>query len=368
MNKIHSDFIAIEKIKVFAYKIPTDAHEADGTLDWDSTILILVESHGGGKIGLGYTYADLATAQLINDQLSKVVLNKNALTVKDCWVSMVQSIRNLGRPGISSMAISAVDTSLWELKAKILNTPLATLLDQVTRDVPIYGSGGFTSYSNQQLTSQLENWKSQGITRFKIKVGRDFKQDIERVKLSREIIGPDAELYVDANGAYSRKEALYIAERFSENKVTWFEEPVVADDLPGLHLMRNRAPAGMEIAAGEYGYDLVYFKRMLESEAVDVLQADATRCGGYTTFLQAGALCHSRALSLSSHCAPQLHMHACSALISLRHLEYFHDHVRIENMLFDGAISPRNGTLTPDLMRPGMGLEFKFKDAARFQL
>jgi L-alanine-DL-glutamate epimerase-like enolase superfamily enzyme len=368
MIKIHSNPVAIEKIKVSAYKIPTDAHEADGTLDWDSTVLVLVESHGGGKIGLGYTYADLAVAQLINDQLAKVVINKNALAVKDCWIAMVKSIRNLGRPGISSMAISAVDTSLWDLKAKILNTPLATLLDQVTRDVPIYGSGGFTSYSNKQLISQLANWKLQGITRFKIKVGRNLKQDVERVKLSREIIGPDAELYVDANGAYSRKEALYIAEIFSKNNVTWFEEPVVADDLPGLHLMRNRAPAGMEIAAGEYGYDLVYFKCMLEHEAVDVLQADATRCGGFTSFLQVGALCDSRTLSLSSHCAPQLHMHACSALVTLRHLEYFHDHARIENMLFDGVIKPRNGTLTPDLTRPGMGLEFKFKDAARFQL
>jgi L-alanine-DL-glutamate epimerase-like enolase superfamily enzyme len=368
MENIGSDNIKIDKINVFAYKIPTDAHEADGTLDWDSTTLVLVETHAGGKKGLGYSYADTATAQLIKDMLINVVIGKNALAVKDCWLAMVLSIRNLGRPGISSMAISAVDSSLWDLKAKIINLPLATLLDQVHAHVPVYGSGGFTSYTNLQLKNQLENWLTLGIQRFKIKVGRNLKQDIERVKLSREVIGADAELYVDANGAYSRKEALYIAELFSEQNVTWFEEPVVADDLPGLNLMRNRAPAGMEIAAGEYGYDLIYFQRMLQAEAVDVLQADATRCGGFTAFVQVGALCHSRALDLSSHCAPQLHMHACSAITRLRHLEYFHDHERIENMLFDGAIRPSKGTLTPDLTRPGMGFEFKFEDAKRFQL
>ncbi len=200
-----------------------------------------------------------------------------------------------------------------------------------------------------------------------MKIGRDPKADPHRVAEAREAIGPETELYVDANGAYSRKQALALAEIFAhESGVTWFEEPVSSDDLAGLHLIRDRAPAGMDIAAGEYGYDLGYFRRMLEAEAVDVLQADATRCAGLTGFLRAATLCEARSLQLSSHCGPALHVHACCALPNFRHMEYFHDHVRIEQMFFDGVQRPVHGESHPDRSRPGMGIEFKRADAAKY--
>jgi L-alanine-DL-glutamate epimerase-like enolase superfamily enzyme len=141
---------------------------------------------------------------------------------------------------------------------------------------------------------------------------------------------------------------------------------VSSDDLEGLKLLRDRGPAGMNIAAGEYGYDLPYFRRMLEAGAVDVLQADASRCGGVTGFIQAAALSDAHAIPLSAHCAPSLHAHVACATPALRHIEYFHDHARIEQMLFDGALLPKRGALEPDLSRPGMGLSLKKKDAARF--
>jgi L-alanine-DL-glutamate epimerase-like enolase superfamily enzyme len=175
-------------------------------------------------------------------------------------------------------------------------------------------------------------------------------------------------LFVDANGAYSRKQALNLARSFAEYDVAWFEEPVSSDDLEGLRLLRDRTPAEIDIAAGEYGYDSIYFRRMLQAGAVDVLQADATRCAGISGFLRAGALCEAFNLPLSAHCAPSLHAHpACSAR-PLRHIEYFHDHVRIESMLFDGALKPVAGALRPDPSRPGMGLEFKHKDAERYRV
>src|SRR5205823_534642 len=131
-------------------------------------------------------------------------------------------------------------------------------------------------------------------------------------------------------------------------------------------LLRDRAPARMDIAAGEYGYDAVYFRRMLESGAVDVLQADATRCTGLTGFIKTAALCEAHGVPLSAHCAPSLHIHPCCALSPVRHIEYFHDHVRIEHMLFDGALTPVHGLLHPDLSRPGIGLEIKRADAERY--
>ena len=357
---------AVTDISVSAFTIPTDAPEADGTYAWDRTTLVLVEATAAGKSGLGYTYADVATAQLIHDTLADIVRGRDAFAIPEIWAELVHSIRNLGRPGICSMAISAVDVALWDLKAKLVGLPLVKLLGAARDCVPVYGSGGFTSYSLDRLRSQLGGWVEDGIPRVKMKIGTHPADDLERVKTARQAIGPAAELFVDANGAYSCKQALAFAERFAEFGVTWFEEPVSSDDLDGLRLIRDRVPAGMEIAAGEYGFDLLYFRRMLEAGAVDVLQADATRCGGVSGFLQVGPLCLARSLHLSAHCAPALHVQMCCAAPPLRHIEYFHDHVRIEQMLFDGAPRPVNGALSPDLSRPGLGLEFKRADAEQY--
>jgi L-alanine-DL-glutamate epimerase-like enolase superfamily enzyme len=199
-----------------------------------------------------------------------------------------------------------------------------------------------------------------------MKVGRDPDADPERVRAARGAIGREVQLYVDANGAYTRKQALGLAEKFAGQHVTWFEEPVSSQDLEGLRLMRDHAPEGMAIAAGEYGYDPVYFRRMLEAGAVDILQADATRCLGITGFLKAAALCEAHCVPLSAHTAPTLHMHVCSAVVPAYDIEYFHDHARIEQMLFDGAAVPADGNLSPDLSRPGLGIELKRSDAEQF--
>ena len=201
-----------------------------------------------------------------------------------------------------------------------------------------------------------------------MKIGSHPADDLDRVRAARAAIGPAAQLYVDANGAYSRKGALAQAEAFRECGVVWFEEPVSSDDLDGLRLIRDRGPAGMQIAAGEYGYDLWYFRRMLEAGAVDVLQADGSRCAGITGFLRAAALTESHGMSLSAHCAPSLHVQACCAIPLLSPIEYFHDHVRIEQIFFEGALVPVDGSLRPDRSRPGLGLTFKRADAMRYAI
>src|SRR5437868_233767 len=317
-----SQVVPIEGIKVSHYTVPTDFPESDGTLEWDHTTIVVVQIRGGGKEGLGYTYADVTTAMLIHGTLAEVVEGTDALAPTAAYMAMWRRIRNLGRPGICSMAISAVDCAIWDLKSRLLDLPLVTLLGQFREGAPVYGSGGFTSYSPQQLASQLSGWVEQGIPRVKMKIGRNAKQDIERVRIARDAIGPEAELFVDANGAYSRKRALSCAEKFAEYEVGWFEEPVSSDDLDGLRLVRDRAPARMDIAAGEYGYDIFYFRRMLEAGAVDVQQADITRCGGVTGFLQVAALCQAHNVPLSGHTAPALHVQVGCAVLPLRHLEY----------------------------------------------
>ncbi|MGI9103510.1 MAG: enolase C-terminal domain-like protein [Terriglobales bacterium] len=348
------------------FRVPTDQPESDGTLEWKQTTLVLVQISAGGKRGVGYTYADYATARLIHDTLTDVVKGLDAMAPAAAYMAMWRRIRNLGRPGICSMAISAVDCALWDLKARLLDVPLVTLLGQVHEGVPVYGSGGFTSYSERQLIEQLSGWVKQGIPRVKMKIGREANKDIERVRIAREAIGSSAELYVDANGAYDRKQALSQAEKFELFDVRWFEEPVSSDDLEGLRLLRDRAPACMDIAAGEYGYDIFYFQRMLAAGAVDVQQADITRCGGVTAMLQVAALCQAHNVPLSAHTAPALHTHVMCAVTPLKNLEYFHDHVRIERMFFDGLPQLVNGELRPDLSRPGIGLQLKRADAEKF--
>ena len=357
----------VSAVRAAAYTVPTDAPEADGTYAWTSTTLVLAEVDAGGCTGIGYTYADTATATLVRDHLARVVTGGDALDNARLWCAMVQSIRNLGRPGIASMAIAAVDNALWDLKGKLLDVPVVVLLGAVRDRVPVYGSGGFTCYDDRTLSDQLGRWAERGIASVKMKVGSDAARDPERVAVARRAIGAATALFVDANGAYARKQALALAGAFQEEGVTWFEEPVSSDDLEGLRLVRDRGRAGMEVSAGEYGYDLPYFERMLAAGAVDVLQADATRCAGITGFMRVGALCEARCLPLSSHCAPALHVHPACACGPLRHVEYFHDHARIEAMLFDGAPAPVQGRLAPDRTRPGLGLDFRSADAERYR-
>jgi L-alanine-DL-glutamate epimerase-like enolase superfamily enzyme len=356
----------IGKLAVSCYEIPTESPESDGTLQWAKTTLVLVEVQAGGLAGLGYSYADVSTGKLIESLLAKTVTGRDAFDIPGAHAAMRHQIRNLGRPGIASMAISAVDNALWDLKARLLNVSVAALLGSLHDGAEIYGSGGFTSYSIGKLQEQLGGWAAEGLTAVKMKIGRDPEADVERVGAARKAIGPDVRLFVDANGAYSRKQALAQAEKFAELDVRWFEEPVSSDDREGLRLIRDRAPAGMDIAAGEYGYDGGYFRDMLGTGAVDVLQVDATRCAGITGFLEAGALCGAFQVPFSFHCAPALHAAPACAVPSFYIGEYFFDHVRIEQMLFDGVPQPKNGKLTPDLSRPGFGLDFKRADAARF--
>ncbi len=356
----------IQQVRASAFRIPTETPEADGTLEWNSTTLVVVYIEAGGQTGLGYTYESSAAVTVILEQLAPVLRAHDAFDISGAHSSMQRHVRNIGRSGVAACAISAVDAALWDLKSKLLDLPLAKLLGMTRHSVPIYGSGGFTNYDDRRLAAQLSGWVEQlGCRWVKMKVGADPTRDLARIATARAAIGATA-LFIDANGALACKPALELAKAAAAAGVRWFEEPVSSDDLRGLHLLRERAPAGIEIAAGEYSYTPDDVRRMLESEAVDVQQADASRCLGITGFLNAGALCEAHHIDLSGHCAPSLHLHAACAVPRLRHLEYFFDHVRIEQMLFDGATRARDGVITPDLSRPGLGLEFKEADACRY--
>jgi L-alanine-DL-glutamate epimerase-like enolase superfamily enzyme len=358
----------IRNISAAAYRIPTDGPEADGTFAWDSTTLVVTTVSAADRCGVGYTYADGCITALISEALAKAVQDRDAFDVPGCWMAMQRAVRNLGRSGLAGCALSAVDTALWDLKARLLGQSLAGLLGRQRDSVAIYGSGGFTTYSDDQLSEQLSRWiERDGCQSVKMKIGSEPERDPHRVTVAKAAIG-DRHLFVDANGAFSSRQALGFVHTCHQADIRWFEEPVTSDDEVGLRLVREGVPQAMDVAAGEYIYTLDDTRRLLEAGAVDVLQADVTRCGGVTGFLRIAALCEAYHVDLSGHCAPAIHLHAACAALRLRHLEWFHDHVRIEQMLFDGAPKAAGGVIRPDLDRPGHGLTFKAADAEAYKI
>jgi L-alanine-DL-glutamate epimerase-like enolase superfamily enzyme len=349
----------VERLEVSAHEIAVDGpegRESDGTLEWSSTTIVVVEAAADGATGIGYTYADASTAALIESKLAALACGSDPFAVKATWSRMSAELRNVGRPGAGFMALSAVDTALWDLQARLLRIPLVDALGRARDGIPVYGSGGFCNYPLERLQHQLAGWVSAGIPRVKIKVGREPDRDAKRLGAAREAIGDRTALFVDANGAFTPKEALAWADRYrSEWGVSWFEEPVSSDDLEGMRLVREGAPAGLEIAAGEY---ISIAREAVELlPAVDCLQLDVTRCGGYTGFVELAGLAHAQEREVSAHCAPQLSAHVMGAIPNARHVEYFHDHARVEEQIFEGVVAPVEGTLSPDRSRPGNGLE-----------
>jgi L-alanine-DL-glutamate epimerase-like enolase superfamily enzyme len=360
----------VDALEVSVYEVPTEQPEADGTLQWDKTVVVVVEPRlGSGLRGLGYAWGHRCMAPLIEDMLARHVVGRDVRDTTGCWEAMVRAIRNLGRPGVASMAIAAVDIALWDTAARSAGLPLHRLLGAVREQVPVYGSGGFTSYDERTLLDQLGGWAEAGITRVKMKVGSDrgtsWQRDVDRVAAAQRALGDGVELFVDANGAYDRTLARRLGAQWADSGVVWFEEPVSSDDRDGLHLLRDVLP--LDVTAGEYGYHLPYFRELLDRGAVDVMQADVARCAGITEWLRIAALCAAYQVPLSAHCSPSQSVHAACVPPNLRHIEWFHDHVRIDSLLFDGVLEPLGGVLRPD-DAPGLGLTLKRSDAERWRV
>jgi L-alanine-DL-glutamate epimerase-like enolase superfamily enzyme len=356
----------VAALDVAAYTVPTDAQEGDGTLAWSETTMVVVQARAGDVSGLGWTYAPAAAARVVTDQLSPVVVGRSALAPASAYDAMQRAVRNAGRGGLVAMAVSAVDIALWDLAARLHGVPVRRLWGVSPAEVPVYGSGGFTTYDDLQLRAQLDGWLELGLPRMKIKIGEEHghrvDRDLARVRQVRDTVGEDVEVFVDANGGYSVGQARHVARALEDLGVTWFEEPVSSDDVPGLQSVR--ASTTVDVAAGEYGDTLESFARL--TGAVDCLQVDVTRCGGYTGWQRVLSLARAAHLDVSGHCAPYVTV-PVACLGNLRHLEWFHDHVRIEGMLVDGVRDPADGVLAP-VEGPGHGMAFRASDAERYRV
>ncbi len=353
------DGAPIERIETTCYRFPTEQPEEDGTFGWQATTAVAVRLTAAGATGLGWTYSSAAAAGLVEDQLAEVVRSRDALDVASGWSAMHRAVRNIGNRGLAMQAISAVDIAWWDLKAQLLDVRLTGLLGRCRDAVPVYGSGGFTNLTDEQLADQVAGWSAAGCRLMKIKIGQhwgtDPDRDLARVRRLRELAGPDVQLMVDANGGYSIGQARRIGHRLDDDGVIWFEEPVSSDDLAGLAELRGWLRC--DVAAGEYIADVYEAARLLP--VVDCLQLDVTRCGGYTGWLRAAdlALAHNR--QVSGHCAPALHAPVAAAVPHLRHIEWFADHARLEPLLVDGCPPVRDGAMQLVNDRPGHGMTLR---------
>lgn len=350
-----TDAARITGVDVDVYTVDTPGPEADGTLSWSSTTAVVAHIRADEQVGLGWTYSSPAAAAVIREHLASVLTGRHPGDIAGAWDAMHRACRNFGTRGMVMQALSALDIALWDLKARLVDQPLVALFGQCRDTVPIYGSGGFTTLDENQLADQVATWTSSGCRAMKIKIGQDWgarvDRDLDRVNQLRELAGDQVELMVDANGGYTVGQAVRVGTALDELGVIWFEEPVSSDDIDGL--ARLRGMLRCDVAAGEYVSDLYDTRRL--APAVDCLQLDATRCGGYTGWRAAAAFAAAHNLQVSAHCAPALHAPVAASIPNLRHIEYFIDHTRLEPILFDGIAEPVAGRLTPNCTVPGHG-------------
>ncbi len=345
------------RLRSSVYVVPTDGPEADGTLAWDATTVVVVEASADGTTGVGWTYSAAAAASVVDDLLAPAIADVAIDDPADASERMSRALRNVGRTGIGASAMSAVDNACWDLRAKRRGRTVAEVLGAEHMEVPVYGSGGFTTYDDARTIAQLEGWLADGAAAVKIKIGEDrgrrVDRDLDRIGLARRVVGDAVDVFVDANGAYDVAAAVQVDRAMRQDGVNWFEEPVTSDRPDLLAAVRDEAEA--EVAAGEYVWRPADAVALLDAGAVDCLQLDVTRCGGISSWLVIAETAASAGLDISAHCAPQQSLHVGAATPRLRHLEWFHDHVRVEGLLFAGTAAPEGGVLGVDGGVPGSG-------------
>ena len=346
---------------VSIYYVSTEdcAGVGDSTLRYDKASMAIIElKTDAGLSGYGITIKD-DIADLVKNRLKPILIGRDPLDIEDLWQEMFLQMRGAGRKGLCLVALSAVDIALWDLKGKILNLPLYKIFGGSKKFIPTYSSGGWTSYTMEELLNEMKSFVDLGYTTIKMKVGVEFgkniKEDARRVRAVREMVGPKIDIIIDANNVWDSGTAVRFAELIKDCDVAAFEEPVCADDIPGLG--RIRKSINIPLATGEHEYTKHGMRDLLVGNAVDIVQLDATKAGGITEMLKVSAMCQAWNLLFAPHCFEILHMHLLSVAPNAFKLEKLFLFNGIMRRCIKNYPEPVNGILEiPDL--PGLGLDF----------
>ena len=323
-----------------------------------SALFVHVKTDAGVE-GLGTGTGGPAVRAVIEHNLKDVLIGEDPFDVERLWESMFWRVRGFGRKGVAFCAISCVDVALWDLKAKALGVALYKLLGPYTDTVPIYGSGGWTSFTEAELVREQVGYVERGIPRVKMKVAKDFgraeREDIRRLAAVRKAVGDDVEIYVDANNGYYAKQAIRMAREFEQYGIGWFEEPVLADDIDGLAAVARATP--IPVATGEHEYTKYGFKELIARGGADIVQPDVGRVGGITEWLKVAHLAHAFNLPVAPHAVQLVHLHLACATPNLKVVEYLGVSEEGDRIWYTDFPQPRNGMWSPYPDRPGLGLE-----------
>lgn len=314
-----------------------------------------------GLEGFGVTYHEVggeATKSLIINNIAPKLIGRDPLETEVIWQEMFHYLRGIGRKGLMFCALSAVDIALWDLKGKIFEIPLYRLLGGNKTKIPVYGSGGWTSYSDEHLVEEMKGIVAQGYQIIKFKVGVNGGdtplKDVERVRKVREAVGPDIKILLDANNCWDAATAVQFANRVREYNISLLEEPVFADDIRGL--AKFKRGTDIPLATGEHEYTKFGARDLVLNEAADIIQCDGTRAGGYTEMLKIAAITQAWNLKFAPHAMENIHIHLISAVPNALYLERLLLFEELTSSVYINPPMPENGFMEiPDL--PGLGLE-----------
>ncbi len=319
-----------------------------------------------GLHGVGVTYHEVggeAICEFIQSSIGPKLIGWSPLETEALYEEIFAYMRGVGRKGLSFCAYSALDIALWDLKGRMMNLPLYKLLGGNRTQITCYASGGWTSYSTQQLVDEVKAMVAAGYKYVKIKIGvdggRNPNEDARRILAVSEAVGPDIGIMIDANNAFTSAVALRLAYQLRDCNIIFFEEPVFADDTPGL--TRFRQAGILPCGSGEHEYTRFGARDLVVNNCVDYIQCDITRCGGFTEGRKVAAIAQAFNTSWAPHGFDVIHMHMLSPYpngVFLESLFMFNE--LIENT-FTNAPVPEKGVMTiPD--RPGLGLELNYKN------
>ena len=359
----------IKCIETRLYHLPlshpmTDA--SHGVMTHFEVILAKLET-SCGLTGYGYTYTigcgGAAIRSLIDRDLRPLLLGGDANCVEQIWERMWRCMHYVGRGGLVSFAISAVDIALWDLRGKKEGMPLWKLLGGYSGQARAYAGGIDLQLGPDELVEQTRCNLQKGFRAIKIKVGRDvLREDVDRVRAVRECIGPDMPLMVDANMRWTVERAIRAAQQFREHDVYWLEEPTIPDDYKGM--ARIAAEGGVPIAAGENLHTIYEFRHTIEVGKIAFPEPDVSNIGGITNWMRVAKLAYAHNLQVTSHGVHELHIHLLAAIPNASFLEVHSFGLErfIENppQLKEGIMVPSDS--------PGHGVEFDWDLLRDFQL
>jgi L-alanine-DL-glutamate epimerase-like enolase superfamily enzyme len=321
-----------------------------------SALFVHIKTDAGYEgLGVGQTVA----RDIVQGVLRPLLIGQDPLCIEKLWDDMFWRVRGFGRKGVAFCAISAVDIALWDLKAKLFGVPLYRLIGPYTDRVPIYGSGGWTSFTEAELVREQTGYVERGIPRVKMKVAKDFghaeREDVRRLAAVRKAVGDDVEIYVDANNGYYAKQAIAMARRLAEYDVKWFEEPVLADDIAGLAAIARAID--IPVATGEHEYTRYGFKELIAQGGADIVQPDVGRVGGVSEWLKVAHLAQAFNLPVAPHAVQLVHLHLACCTPNLKVVEYLGVSEESDRVWYTEFPEPRDGYWSPYPDRPGLGLE-----------